>query len=493
VPKAGWISKRSSRRTPWSAPTPLPKSNAGLALITTLADKDGKTVAAAIEALGSYREKAALPALIALAEKKKSMKETIGALANMPDESAIPVLVETLRDKNTSVRRNAIKALKTMREKAWPQVETLLASGRVPEELVPEIKNAFESGAITKWKMVGVFENVWDAVHPPEKDMLEESAKLALGNAIGSGVELNTPWLLARRYHNAEGKDAGWIDVTADSAEGRVDLEKVFKSNAMVCAYAFAEIDAPEAADAKLFTSADDEIAVWLNGQQVLNSSGAHGYEPDKNETPLQLKAGKNQLFVKIGNKAGSWVFHARMPGFDNGKFIKSKEPAPDEKQRLFALATKPDGSYANPGNAKNGEKLFFDQAAGMGAICATCHAVKGKGGQIGPDLGTVAANYKRADLVTSIHEPNKTIALGFEQVMVETKGGETFAGALRQETADALTLVGADGQPHVVKKADVKTQTHVPVSLMPAGLTLGLKPQEFADLLAYLETLTGK
>lgn len=33
----------------------------------------------------------------------------------------------------------------------------------------------------------------------------------------------------------------------------------------------------------------------------------------------------------------------------------------------------------------------------------------------------------------------------------------------------------------------------HVPVSLMPAGLTLGLKPQESADLLAYLETLTGK
>jgi putative heme-binding domain-containing protein len=181
------------------------------------------------------------------------------------------------------------------------------------------------------------------------------------------------------------------------------------------------------------------------------------------------------------------------MPGFENGKFIKSKEPAPDEKQRRFALATKPDGSYANPGNAKNGEKLFFDPAGAMGGICATCHAVKGKGGQIGPDLGTVAANYKRPDLVVSIHEPSKTIALGFEQVMVETKGGEVFAGALRQETAEALTLVGADAQPHTVKKADVKAQTHIPASLMPAGLTLGLKPEEFADLLAYLETLKGQ
>jgi putative heme-binding domain-containing protein len=454
-----------------------PKSGAGPALIALLADKDGKAQAAAIDAVGSFKEKAALPALIALAEKKRSLKETLGALANMPDESAIPVLVETLRDKNAGNRRNAIKALKAMRDKAWPQVEALLASGRVPEELVPEIKNAFESGAITRWRMVGVFENVWDAQHPPEKE------------ALANGGKAN----LAVKYHNAEGNEVGWIDVAGDGTEGRVDLEKTFHTNAMVCAYAFTEIDAPEAADAKLFTSADDEIAVWLNGAQVLNLSGSHGYQPDTNETPLALHAGKNQLLVKIGNKSGSWVFHARMPGFDNGKFIKSKEPAPDEKQRLFALATKPDGSYANAGDAKNGEKIFYDQTGPLGGICATCHAVKGKGGQVGPDLGTIAANYKRPDLITSIHEPSKTIALGFEQFIVETKGGETFAGAIRQDTADAITIVGVDVQPHIVKKSDVKTKTAVPISIMPQGLTLGLKPAEFADLLAYLESLKGQ
>jgi putative membrane-bound dehydrogenase-like protein len=473
-----------------------PKSGAGPALIEVLADKDGKAQAAAIDAVGSFREKAALPALIALAEKKRSMKETIGALANMPDESAIPVLVETLREKNTSVRRNALKALKAMRDQAWPQVEALLATGRVPEELVPEIRNAFESGAITQWKMVGVFENVWDAVHPPEQEMLAAFAQVSskqkpvISNPAASAPLITS--LLARKYHNAEGKDVGWIDVTADGAEGRVNLESVFKSNAMVCAYAFTEIDAPEAAEARLFTSADDEIAVWLNGAQVLNVSGNHGYEPDKNETPLALQAGKNQLFVKIGNKGGSWVFHARVPGYEDGKFIKSKETPPDEKQRLFALAARPDGTYVNKGDAAKGEKIFFDPTGPLGGICATCHAVKGKGGQVGPDLGTIAANYKRPDLIVSLHEPSKTIALGFEQVMVETKGGEIFAGALRQETADALTVVGADAQPHVVKKAEVKAKTAVPVSLMPQGLTLGLKPQDFTDLLAYLETLKG-
>jgi putative membrane-bound dehydrogenase-like protein len=473
-----------------------PKSGAGPALIEAMADKEGKVQAAAVDALGSYREKAALPGIIALLEKKKHLRETTGALVLMPDESAIPVLVETLRDKNTTFRRNAIKALKTMREKAWPQVEALLASGRMPEELVPEIRSAFESGAITKWKMVGVFENVWEAQHPPEKDVLamrSVGSESPTGNVQIHQVPGALESVLAKKYHNAEGNDVGWIDVTADGAEGRVDLEKVFKTNAMVCAYAFTEIDAPQVAEAKLFTSADDELAIWLNGQQILNQPGSHGYEPDKNETRLQLAGGKNQLFVKIGNKSGPWVFHARMPGFDNGKFIKSKEPAPDEKQRTFALAAKPDGSWLHTGDVKNGEKLFFDQGAALGGICATCHMIAGKGGQIGPDLSTVGANYKRPDLLTSIHEPSKTIALGFEQVMLETNSGETVAGSLRSETGEAFTIVDAAGQSRAVKKADVKKKTDLHVSLMPPGLTLGLKAEEFVDLLAYLESLKGK
>jgi putative heme-binding domain-containing protein len=153
----------------------------------------------------------------------------------------------------------------------------------------------------------------------------------------------------------------------------------------------------------------------------------------------------------------------------------------------------KADGSYVNAGDPKKGQKLFFEQTAALGGICATCHTVNGKGGQVGPDLSAIAANYKRPDLITSILEPSKTIALGFEQFLVETKGGDTFAGAVRQETADSFTLVGADAQPHVVKKADVKSKTAVPVSLMPQGLTLGLRVEDFVDLLAFLETLKSK
>ncbi len=106
--------------------------------------------------------------------------------------------------------------------------------------------------------------------------------------------------------------------------------------------------------------------------------------------------------------------------------------------------------------------------------------------------LTLVGSLYQRGDLLTSIMEPSKTIALGFEQIIVETKAGDLFAGAIRKETDDSLTLLGADLQPHLVKKADIKSRQPIETSIMPPGLTLGLKPEDLADLLAYLESLRG-
>jgi putative heme-binding domain-containing protein len=298
---------------------------------------------------------------------------------------------------------------------------------------------------------------------------------------------------LKKKYETAERPDVGWRDANAEQTQGRVDLADVFKNNGMVCAYAYAEINATAAADARLFCGSDDQIAVWLNGKKIHDFGGSRGFDPDSDQIPIHLDQGANRLFVKIGNLSGSWAFSAHIPGLDGTTFTPATGAPPDVQQRNFALALKADGTFANPGDPKHGEQIFADPNGPLAAICATCHAVKGKGGAVGPDLSAVAVNYKRPDLITSIHEPSKTIALGFEQFAVETKGGDTFVGAIRQETGDAITVLGADAQPHVVKKADVKSRTAIPASLMPMGLTLGLKPQDFTDLLAYLETLKGQ
>ncbi len=461
------------------------KSGATSAFVELLKDSEERIRIEALSGLEKLRDKAALPSLLTRAGSAGSggkplgdqeRRTLIGTISSLADVTAIPVLIEALKEKPDS-RRDALKALKAFREEAWPLIEQRLASGEIRAELEPEIRRAFDTGAIVKWKIIGPFENVWAAVHPPEAD------------AIASQGVVD----LSRKYKGSDGKETGWREVSGGGEHSQVDLGSAFQASGMDAAYAYAEIEAAEAAAAELLCGGDDQIAIWLNGQKILDVPEGRNFRPDADKVPVQLAAGTNRLLVKVGNKSGSWEFAVRMPGLQGTRFVKSTQPAAEAKQRAYALATKPDGTWQHGGDAAKGSKLFHDPSASMGAICATCHIASGKGGQIGPNLTSIGTNYKRADLITSLHEPAKTIALGYEQVAIETKGGDTIAGSLRAETAEVLTVVTVDGQSHAIKKSDVKTNTHLAASLMPPGLTTSMRPEEFVDLLAYLESLRGQ
>jgi putative membrane-bound dehydrogenase-like protein len=446
-------------------------------LVNALTDVDRKVQTEAVDAIGSLRLEEAVPQLIAMADVVKDenlRRRTLTALSDMGDDRAVPVLVKHLLDPQQRVRREVATALAKFGSDVAPLIEGRVAS--MPPEVAAQVRAIFNTGTISKWRVIGPFENVWEAQHDVERD-------LVAGGASSPDLQ--------KKYIAANGKPVGWLEVQGNS-EGKIDLAKLFGTTGLAAAYAWVEFDSPAAATAKLLAGSDDQIAVWLNGRKVHDRADSGIFQPESDVVPLDLAAGKNQLVLKVGNGAGAWQFAARLPNLIGGKYVISKEPSPEEKQRAFALATKSDGSWQNPGDRARGEQLFHDPAAGMGAICATCHVAGGRGGAIGPDLSAVGVNYKRGDLITSILEPSKTIALGFEQVVVET-GGETIVGALRSETADLLNVQSADGKLHAVRKTEAKKLQHLPVSLMPAGLTLGLKADEFTDLIAYLESLRGK
>lgn len=449
------------------------------AFINALQNEDGETLTAALEALAKLRDRRALPALLGLTTKKGvPQRALVRALAALPEPETIPFLVSTLGKNDNGARKSALGALKMMRAQSWPIIEQNITSGIIPPEVVAEIRYAFDSGIIAKWTVIGPFENVWGAVHPPEEEALKAGGKPNL----------------ASKHVNAAGQNVAWHEQAGSPQDGAIDLGQVFKNEGMVCAYAYTEIEAKEEVDAKLLCGSRGQIALWLNGKKIHDvPAPSRSFNPDRDEVWLHLTAGVNRILVKIGNQSGPWQFAARIPGLEGNAFAIAREALPEAKQRAFALLTKGDGSFTHPGNVTRGSKIFHDPAGPLGGLCATCHAVNGKGGQIGPDLSAVAVNYKRADLITSIHEPSKTIALGYDQVLVTTKAGDVFTGAIRQETNDSMTVLGVEGQPRVVKKAEIKSRAALETSLMPAGLTLGLKPEEFTDLLAYLESLKGK
>jgi putative heme-binding domain-containing protein len=140
-----------------------------------------------------------------------------------------------------------------------------------------------------------------------------------------------------------------------------------------------------------------------------------------------------------------------------------------------------------HPGDPARGRALFFEPD---GAGCARCHRARGAGGDIGPDLSDVGGKYERALLIESVLDPSRQIVEGYRSEVIATADGRIFSGLIRAQSDRELTLVDAEGRRHVVAKGDIEDRQSGATSLMPDGLTVGLSPSKFADLIAYLQTL---
>lgn len=163
-------------------------------------------------------------------------------------------------------------------------------------------------------------------------------------------------------------------------------------------------------------------------------------------------------------------------PIFANSSAGKSTDPA---VYAAFATKTK--------GQLNGGKRIFNDMTT---VACIKCHKAEGQGGEVGPDLNSVGAKYNRAQIIEHILYPSKIILDGYQQTTVLTKDGETQSGIVRGDTSDELTLLDTEGKKHVIPKKQIEKRKQNELSLMPEGLQLGLSLQEFADLVAYVESL---
>lgn len=145
------------------------------------------------------------------------------------------------------------------------------------------------------------------------------------------------------------------------------------------------------------------------------------------------------------------------------------------------------DFAMGHDGHADRGRALFNDQQR---AGCAKCHSVDGSASRAGPDLMTIGDSYPRRELIRSVLEPSAVIAVGYGATTVETKSDDTFTGIIKQSTADAVELMGADGKIVHIPTADIRAQRGSNLSLMPEGLQTGMSREEFTDLIEYLVSL---
>lgn len=139
-------------------------------------------------------------------------------------------------------------------------------------------------------------------------------------------------------------------------------------------------------------------------------------------------------------------------------------------------------------GDTAEGRGLFFDVKGP--AACGKCHRVGDRGGEVGPELASVAGTRTAEFIVESILQPSAQIASGFEAVLIQTLDGRLIDGIIRSETADTLQLMTKDGKALAVPKSQIARQRIQETSLMPGNFAELLTVDQLHDLLAFLLSL---
>ena len=171
----------------------------------------------------------------------------------------------------------------------------------------------------------------------------------------------------------------------------------------------------------------------------------------------------------------------------------KRKEPAVAAALRIFEESraqAAPVERYREAligGDPKVGEKIFSEKAE---VACMRCHRAGDRGGSVGPDLNGIGSKQKPEYLLESLVEPARTIAKGFESVVVVKKDGNVVAGLVRDDNERALVVRLPDATHVVVPQAEIATRTTDRVSAMPEDLLKHLSARELRDLVAFLVSL---
>ena len=133
-------------------------------------------------------------------------------------------------------------------------------------------------------------------------------------------------------------------------------------------------------------------------------------------------------------------------------------------------------------GDAQHGREIFRRPEL----ACLACHRVGDEGGKLGPALDAIGSAQPLEFLIGTVLEPQREVKEGFETVRVTRKQGGEVIGIIVAGNDSELTLRDPAGAEHVIAQSDVAKREFIG-SLMPAGLTDQLSPEDLRDLFAYL------
>jgi len=169
------------------------------------------------------------------------------------------------------------------------------------DKLGVKVDVAGHFGFVRQWLLVAPFDNHKDkgfnVAYPPEKGVDPESV-----------------------YKGKDGAEARWVSFTTKDRYGKVDINKVLGKRMGAVAYAFAVIDSPSERAIQIRAGSPNGLKFFLNGKEVYHlEEYHHGNEVDQHIANARLKAGRNELLVKVCQNeqkddwAQDWSFQVRL------------------------------------------------------------------------------------------------------------------------------------------------------------------------------------
>lgn len=205
------------------------------------------------------------------------------------------------------------------------------------------------------------------------------------------------------------------------------------------------------------------------NGQQLLTGS-----LPVDGVSEIAARAG-----IRAAGEAGrnaQPLIDALMPM--SGLTMTAAKWSPEralEIRRLVALK----------GDAARGEMVFRRSSL----QCATCHAIGGVGGKVGPDMTSLGASAPVDYIIESMFDPNAKIKENYHSVTVLTDDGKVISGIESGSTDDEMVLRDASDKIIRIPQAEV-VQVKPGKSLMPAALLDRVSQQDQLDLIQFMTKL---
>ena len=138
-------------------------------------------------------------------------------------------------------------------------------------------------------------------------------------------------------------------------------------------------------------------------------------------------------------------------------------------------------------GDPVTGRRTLFRSPGGQ---CLRCHAVRGLGGEIGPELTGIGSKLTREELLESLIDPGARIPPGYGTVALVLDTGESLNGLLVEETETTIVIQPGGADARSIDNSAVVDRQDGPSGMPPMAAVLSR--QEIRDIIAYLVSLEG-